>query len=78
MGSKILVIKKLGPKSIGPKKLGPNKILIYKNFKTSKILCLKILVNIGLVIAEIFFIWTNVARTNISWTNVIVTVGICS
>ena len=26
---------------------------------------------------EIFLIWTNVARKNIAWINVIVTVGIC-
>ena len=29
------------------------------------------------VTAEIFLIWTNVARTNITWANVTVTVGIC-
>ena len=28
------------------------------------------LVKIGLVIAEILLIWTNVARTNVAWTNV--------
>ena len=33
---------------------------------------------IGSVIAEIFLIWTNVVRTNAAWTNVTVTVGICS
>ena len=36
------------------------------------------LVKIRSVIAEIFLIWTNVARTNVAWTNVTVTVGICS
>ena len=39
---------------------------------------LKSLVKIGSVTAEIFLIWTNVARTNVAWTNVIVTVGIFS
>ena len=39
---------------------------------------LESLVKIGSVTAEIFLIWTNVARTNIAWTDVIVTVGICS
>ena len=29
-----------------------------------------ILVKIGSVTAEIFLIWTNVARTNVAWTNV--------
>ena len=35
-------------------------------------------IKIGLVRAEIFLIWTNVARTNVAWTNVIMRVGICS
>ena len=39
---------------------------------------LESLVKIGSVTAEIFLIWTNVARTNIAWTDVTVTVGICS
>ena len=30
------------------------------------------------VAAEIFLIWTNVARTNYAWTNVTLAVGICS
>ena len=34
-------------------------------------------VKIKLVTAEIFLIWTNVARTNVVWTNVTMTVGIC-
>ena len=36
------------------------------------------LVKIKLVTAEMFLIWTNVARTNVAWTDVILTVGICS
>ena len=36
------------------------------------------LVNIGSVIAEIFLIWTAVARTNVAWTNVNLIVGICA
>ena len=36
------------------------------------------LVKIGSVAAEIFLIWTKVARTNVAWTNVIMTVGIGS
>ena len=36
------------------------------------------MVKIGSVTAEIFLTWTNVARTNVAWTNVIVTVGLCS
>ena len=39
---------------------------------------LKSLDKIGSVTAEIFLIWTNVARTNATWTNVTLTVGICS
>ena len=36
------------------------------------------MVKIGSVTAEIFLIWTNVARTNVASTNVTMTVGICS
>ena len=35
------------------------------------------LVKIRSVTAEIFLVWTNVARTNVASTNVTVTVGIC-
>ena len=35
-------------------------------------------VEIGSLTAEIFLIVTKVARTSIAWTNVTVTVGICS
>ena len=38
----------------------------------------KSFIKIGSVTAEIFLIWTNVARTNVTWTNVTLTVGICS
>ena len=38
----------------------------------------KCLVKIGSVTAEIFLIWTNVARTNVPWTNVAMTVEIRS
>ena len=41
-------------------------------------MCPKSLVKIGSVIGKIFLIWTNVARTYDAWTNVTVTVGICS
>ena len=36
-----------------------------------------ILVKILTVTAEIFLIWTNVAKTNVAWTNVTMIVGIC-
>ena len=39
--------------------------------------CIWILVQIGSVTAEILLIWTNIARTNVAFTNVTVTVGIC-
>jgi len=38
---------------------------------------LESLVKIGPVRAEILLIWRNVARTNVAWTNVTVTVYIC-
>ena len=34
----------------------------------------EILVKLGLVTAEILLIWTNVARTNVAWTNVHLTI----
>ena len=37
----------------------------------------KSLDKIGSVIAELFLIWTKVAKTNVAWTNVTVTVRIC-
>ena len=37
----------------------------------------KCLVKIRPVTAEMFLIWTNVVRTNVTWPNVTVTVGIC-
>ena len=53
-----------------------------KKVKAPKEVGAKTLVKIGSVIAEIFLIWTNVARTNaartnVAWTNVTLTVGIC-
>ena len=35
-------------------------------------------IKIGSVTVEIFLILTNVAKTNVAWTNVTMTVGICS
>ena len=35
------------------------------------------MISIGQVTAEILLIWTNVPRTNVAWTNVVVTVVIC-
>ena len=37
-----------------------------------------LVVKIGSVTAEIFLIWTNVTRTKVAWTNVTMTVEICS
>ena len=39
---------------------------------------LQSLIKIGSVTVEIFLIWTNVARTNVAWTNVNLIVGIRS
>ena len=50
--------------------------------KPSKVVVMVIVIvvkgQIGSVIAEIFPIWTNVARINVVWTNVHLIVGICS
>ena len=59
------------------------KIKVQKKFWSSKILITKNLypksfVKIRSVTAEIFLIWTNVARTNVAWTNVTTIVEICS
>ena len=67
-------------KFVGPKKIGSNKIwsknfLIKINHGLQK-LCPKSFVKIGSVTAEIFMIWANFARTNVSWTNVTMTVEI--
>ena len=42
-----------------------------------KIIGPKKLIKIGSVAAEISLIWTNLARTNVAWTNLTVTVSIC-
>ena len=48
-----------------------------KELKPAKKMGPKSLVKIGSSIAEIFLIWTDVARTNVAWTYVTVKVGIC-
>ena len=67
-------------KFVGPKKFGLNKIWSKKNFDKKcqglDKLCPKSFVKIGSVTAEIFFIWANSARTNVSLTNVTMTVEI--
>ena len=57
-------------------KFWSKKNLVPKRFRPPKI-GYKSLVKIKSVTAEIFLIWTNVARTNIVWTNVTVTDSIC-
>ena len=47
-------------------------------FKMVQGIYLYSLVKIVSVTAETFLIWTNVARTNVAWTNVTMTLGICS
>ena len=48
-----------------------------KRIKALKILAPKNFVKIRSVTAETFLIWTNVARTNVAWINVTMTIGIC-
>ena len=52
---------------MAPKKFGSNKMLVQKNSGPQNI-GFKNLVKIVSVTAEIFLIWTNVARTNVVWT----------
>ena len=82
----------LGHKDYGQKKIAPTfldqKIIISKkvcakNFRLKKFRSTNsrppknYLVEIGSVTAKIFLIWINVTRTNVAWTNVTMTVGIC-
>ena len=48
-----------------------------KIIEAPKIFGPKSFVKIWSVTAEIFMIWANFARTNVSWTNVTMTVDIC-
>ena len=73
-------------KNVGSKKdWVPTKFLFQKSLGQSlskKIKAFKILapiffVKIRSVTAETFLIWTNVARTNVAWINVTMTIGIC-
>ena len=45
--------------------------------RATKKLGTKSLVKIGSVIAELFLVWTKVAKANVAWTNVTVAVFIC-
>ena len=70
LGKKKSVQKEFRSKSFGYKRfLGPK--------KGPQKLGPKSLVKIGSVTADIFLIWTNVARTYVALTNVTITVGIC-
>ena len=75
MSEKSLVQRNLGPKivllvqKIKVKKIKVQNILSQTNFGPIKSRAPKILgsnIKIGSVIAEIFLIWTNVARTNVA------------
>ena len=75
-------MNKCHQKSFGLKNCCVQKIWVKQNFGAKnqgyQILGQKRLVKIGSVTAGIFLIWTNVARTNVAWTNVTVMVGISS
>ena len=62
-----------------PKGLRSQKVLVQKICQKRILSKLgpKSLVKIGSVTAEILLIWTNVTKTNVTWTNVKVTVGNC-
>ena len=56
-------------------------LLVYKHLGSKKVLVKqdvgpKTSVQIWSVTAEIFLIWRNIARTNVAWINVAMTVGI--
>ena len=70
LGQKILVPKSLGLKNCSVQKsLGETKFLSNTIWALKK-LSPKSLLNILSVTAEIFLIWTKVARKNVAWTNV--------
>ena len=71
---RILGLKKLWVrKKFGSKEIWSKNILVHKNYDPKK-LGPKCLVKIGPVTAEILLIWTNVARTNVAWVNVHLTI----
>ena len=57
--------------------MGPKTFWVQNELRPAK-LGRKSLVRIGSVTGEIFLKRTNVLGTNVAWTNVTVTVGICS
>ena len=63
---KFWIERKFDPENVGSKKI-----------KACKKMGQKSLVKIRSLTAEIFLIWTDVARTNVAWTYVTVNVGIC-
>ena len=69
--------KTFGPKNFVQKICGSKKVLGSKNLGAKKFLGSKKFVRFKTVTVEIFLIWTYVARTNVAWTNVTVTVNIC-
>ena len=74
---------KSGSKIFGSKKCLVQKIFRLKevwskkDFWSTKTLVVEILVKIGAVTAKILLIYTNVARTYVGWTNIILIVRIC-
>ena len=63
---KFWIERKFDPENVG-----------FKRIKACKKMGQKSLVKIRSLTAEIFLIWTDVARTNVAWTYVTVNVGIC-
>ena len=75
-------LKNSGPKKSRLKRDWIKQILLKKNWvkiiRAIKKLGTKSLVKIGSVIAELFLVWTNVAKTNVAGTNATLTDGLCS
>ena len=76
------MVKKIAPTLLDQKIIGSRKVCA-KNFRLKKFRSTNsrppknYLVEVGSVTAKIFLIWINVTRTNVAWTNVTMTVGIC-
>ena len=58
-----------------PGLIAPDQLASFKDVPTNQPLEF---VKIGSVTAEIFQMWTNIAITNVAWTNITGTFGICS
>ena len=70
------ILFRSGKKIWGLKNFKSKKYSREKSLGSKKLGVQKSLVKFGSITAEIFLIWTNIAITNVAWTNFTMTVGI--